>query len=534
MKKTLLVLLALSLALAITACGTSAATSDEDPSATTPPPEASGSGETPALVTFTDPVLESLIRASIGKPVGDITSGDVEAVTRLDLSGEWQGYLSAAGIAPATIRDIGGLQAFTGLEHLDLSGHAISNITPLAGLTKLNTLILGGNPIADLTPLSVLTSLRLLDLSFCAASDYSPLEGLTSLEDLILKYSSLTDVTPLAALTNLKFLFLEGSPVDNYFPLSDIYPNLLEKDFIIATTLAELGFQMDHDGRMAILDADAASVRLNHREWGNPPEDWTGNCIRTVFEKNGYKIDIGYYPEHDAYVTMAFKDGEQSLNYVIDLRNDTTMADPSDRARTEEVVRAVFTDVDADDVLMTPVRVYQDLLAQTAGLSVETLYNMPFDENDHSLPTAFTRLGFAFLDYKGTYYYEEQEPHELYLYIHRPDWDTDVPAEHRLDWSMEFFEADMNGYKLYMLYYANEGRYSFTLEKDGVRTSLDTVPLTGDNGNETPDSDTAYRMFNDAFGTEGKAVFDGPVQYFDRFLQDRFGMAAEELFGMKE
>lgn len=184
MKKTLLVLLALSLALAITACGTSAATSDEDPSATTPPPEASASGEAPALVTFTDPVLESLIRASIGKPVGDITSGDVEAVTRLDLSGEWQGYLSAAGIAPATIRDIGGLQAFTGLEHLDLSGHAISNITPLAGLTKLNTLILGGNPIADLTPLSVLTSLRLLDLSFCAASDYSPLEGLTSLERL--------------------------------------------------------------------------------------------------------------------------------------------------------------------------------------------------------------------------------------------------------------------------------------------------------------------------------------------------------------
>ena len=265
MKKTLLVLLALSLALTITACGKPAATSSPDPSVTTARPDPTSPAAS-NVVTFTDPVLESLIRASIGKPSGEITSGDVESVTRLDLSGEWQGYLSAAGSAPATIRDIGGLQAFTGLEYLDLSGHAISNITPLAGLTKLNFLILAGNPIADLTPLSALTSLRLLDLSFCAASDYSPLEGLASLEDLILKYTALTDVTPLAALTNLKFLFLEGSPVDNYFPLSDIYPNLLEKDFIIAATLAELGFNMDNNSKLAILDGEEASVRLNHRE----------------------------------------------------------------------------------------------------------------------------------------------------------------------------------------------------------------------------------------------------------------------------
>ncbi|MDD4096506.1 MAG: hypothetical protein PHP22_09735 [Oscillospiraceae bacterium] len=540
MKKTLLVFLALFLALAITACGTSAATSSPDSSATTAPPDASASGEAPALVTFTDPVLESLIRASIGKPVGDITSGDVEAVTRLDLSGEWQGYVSgldgdsAGNSAPATIRDIGGLQAFTGLEYLDLSGHSISNITPLAGLTKLNFLILAGNPIADLTPLSALTSLRLLDLSFCAASDYSPLEGLANLEDLILKYTALTDVTPLAALTNLKFLFLEGSPVGDYFPLSDIYPNLLEKDFIIAATLAELGFYMDFERKQAILDGDGASVRLNHREWGNPPDDWTGNCIRVVTEQNDYKIDIGYYPEHDAYVVMAVN-GDRALNYVYDRRNDPSILNMEDRASKEETVRAVFagTEMDPDDVLLTPVRVYHDLLAKTVGLSLETLFEMPYDENDHSLPTPFTRLGFTFLDFKGTYYYEEQEPHELHLYVHRSDFDTNVSPENRLDWNMEFFEADVNGYSLQLFYYEADDRYLAELEKDGVQTSVNIRSATYEPGDTYPDDDTARQAFNDAFGTDGDDFYVAAHKYFEQVIQERFGMWAEELYALK-
>lgn len=550
MKKTLLVLLALSLALAIAACGTPVATSSPDPSATTARTDPTEAGDT-EIVIFADPVLESLVRASIGKPSGDITSGDVKAVTRLDLSGEWQGYPSGvrsafnsagntdsgtdSGTAPATIQNIGGLQAFTGLEHLDLTGHAISNITPLAGLTKLNTLILAGNPIADLTPLSALTSLKLLYLSFCAAPDYSPLEGLTSLEGLILTYSSITDVSPLAALKNLKFLFLEGSSVSNYFPLLDIYPNLFEKDFTIAYTLAELGFYMDNNSKQAILDRESASVRLNHREWGNPPDDWTGNCIRVVFGQNDYKIDIGYYPEHDAYVIQAVK-GDQVLNYVYDRRNDPSMLDFSDRARKEETVRAVFagTEMDPDDVLLTPVRVYHDLLAKTAGLSVETLYRMPFDENDHSLPTAFTRLGFVFLDYKGAYYYQEKAPNELHLYIHRPEFDTNVPPENILDWNMEFFEADLNGYSLRIFYYEADDRYLASLEKNGIQASVNIFPATGEPGDTSPDTDTVREIFNDAFGTKGDDFRDTAFRYFDRFLEDRFGMGAEELYGLKE
>ncbi len=527
MKKLLFVLLTFVLALAISACGSPAATSLPDLSVTSSDPSTTAA---PEIVTFSDPALEKMIRASIGKPSGDITPADAGAVTRLDLSGELQGYLADT----ATIRDIDGLEAFTNLEHLDLSFHEVGDIMPLVGLTKLTNLILTGNPFQDIAPLSGLTNLKFLDLSGCAAPDYAPLSSLTSLQYLKLTDSSLTDVTPLAGLTNLKYLFLAGSPVENYFPLSELEPGLLEKDFIIAHTLVELGFYMDFERKQAILEGDGASVRLNHREWGNPPDDWMGNCIRVVFGQNDYKIDIGYYPEHDAYVVMAFK-GDQALNYVYDRRNDPSILNMEDRASKEETVRAVFagTEMDPDDVLLTPVRVYHDLLAETAGLSVETLFEMPFDENDHSLPTPFTRLGFAFLDYKGTYYYEEQEPHALNLYVHRTDFDEAVSAENLLDWNMEFYDSDVNGYKLYILYFASNGKYLVTIEKDGAEAKIDVQPATGEYGGEYPDLDTARQSFNDAFGTEGDDFFDAPIAHFEQVLQARFGMGVEELFALE-
>jgi hypothetical protein len=533
MKKILFILLATLLVVGVTACGTPAATSSSDTSVTTAPSDPSAAE--PEIVTFADPVLEEMVRGSIGIPEGDITSVDAEAVTRLDVSGQWQGYLSDDGStsAAATISDLDGLQFFTNLEYLDLSGHALSDIAPLAGLQKLTTLILTGNPITDLTPLAALTNLKLLDLTGCAAPDYSPLSALTGLQYLNLENSMIADVAPLAMLSSLKYLFLAGCPISNYFPLEELTPGLLEQDFTIAYTLAELGFSMDTNSKYSTYDGDTASVRINHSEWGAPSESWTADCIRTVFEQNGYKIDIGYYPELDAYVAMAFQ-GDQVLNYVYDHKTDTFGFGMGDRASTEATVRAVFSDVDSDDVLLTPVRVFHDLLAETAGLSAETLFEMPFDENDHSLPTAFIRLGFTFIDYKGTYFYEEKDPHEIHLYIHRTEWDVDVPTDQRLDWNMEFYDADVNGYSLQFFYYEADDSYLAVLDKDGVQSFLKIRPATGETGDTSSDPDTTRQIFNDAFGTEGDAFYDAALKHFDRFLQDRFDMGIEELYGLKE
>jgi hypothetical protein len=525
MKKTPFVLLALLLTLSLVACGAPALTE-------TPSPEVSEStpAETPesAVVVFADPVLETMIRGAMGKSQGGITAAEAESVTRLNLSIEWQRYISEE----TPIKDISGLESFINLESLDLSFHAITDITPLSGLKKLTSLSLSGNPINDIEPLAELTSLKVLTLSGCAAQDYSALSELVNLNLLMLDNSALTDVSPLASLTNLKYLHLAGCPISSYFPLSDIYRGLEQKDFTIAFSLAELGFIMDNGSKQAIYDGEIASVRINHTEWGVPPEGWTENCIRTVFEQNGYKIDIGYYPKFDAYVTMAYKDGNQVMNYVYFYAQDSNTFGMGDRESLEQTVRTVFSDAEAKDVLLTPVHTFHDILTETLGVYADKLFEMPFDEADNTLPSPYERLGFTMLDYKGTCFYEEQTPHELNISVHRTEWDESAPAENRVDWSMEFYDSDVNGYQLHILYYEAEGKYHVTIKKDGAEAAIETRPATGERGGEWPDLDTAHRMFNDAFGTQGKELYDWAPAYFEQVVQERFGMSTEELYAL--
>ncbi len=126
MKKLLCATLAMLLALSLAACGVPAATESPLPQPEESPPAAAA----PADVTFADPVLEAMVRGAMGKPEGGITVAEAEAVTRLNLSMEWQRYVSEE----TTVKDIGGLESFINLESLDLSFHAVTDITPLAGL----------------------------------------------------------------------------------------------------------------------------------------------------------------------------------------------------------------------------------------------------------------------------------------------------------------------------------------------------------------------------------------------------------------
>ena len=82
MKKSLYFVLALWLTLSLVGCAAPAATSTPSPS----PSDA----EMPSVVVFADSVLAAMVRASMGKPEGGITVAEAEAVTRLNLSFEWQ------------------------------------------------------------------------------------------------------------------------------------------------------------------------------------------------------------------------------------------------------------------------------------------------------------------------------------------------------------------------------------------------------------------------------------------------------------
>ena len=224
-------------------------------------------------IVFNDQVLEQKVREIMGKPNGDITVADAEAVTELDASVEWQQHIPEE----TQIKDIGALRYFKNLKRLTLTFNRITDITPLAGLTQLELLDVGANQISDisavsemkgltslkifgnlitdisplaglvnlenlhadrnqfpdLSPLAGLSKLNAIDLSDSVITDITPLAGLTNLTFLDLARNGITDISALSGLVNLKSLMLEGNQIGDFNPIKSIYPNLTEKDFEI-------------------------------------------------------------------------------------------------------------------------------------------------------------------------------------------------------------------------------------------------------------------------------------------------------------
>ncbi len=174
-----------------------------DPSRVLQPNELCSDHPDDAVPTFEDANLEAAVREDL-EAFGEI--GPRDDLTCGLLSGKTAFY------PPANIRSLGGIQNFTSLTFLGLSGNSISDISPLSGLTSLMELGLSNNSISDISPLS----------------------GLTSLETLFLDINSITDISALSGLTSLTFLDLDDNP-----NLTDIQP-LLDNTGLGAGTLVDL------------------------------------------------------------------------------------------------------------------------------------------------------------------------------------------------------------------------------------------------------------------------------------------------------
>ncbi len=370
MKKLFCIVLAGLLALGTAACGAPAAAASTAPDVTATAEPAS------EIVTFADPALEVMVRGAMGRPEGDITAAQAEAVTELNLSFEWRQYLPDA----VPIQDIGGLEYFTNLKQLDLSFHAISDISPLAELTGLALLSLNGNPVADIAPLGGLTNLKVLSLSGCAAEDYSALSNLVNLELLALDHSTIADVSPLAALTGLKYLYLAGSPASDYSPLTAFYSNLEDRDFAIISTLQELGFVMNDEKTEAYygdVQRDGMSVSINHAEWGAPQTEDMMKCVKmNLMLDSGYILTVLYYPEI-SYYCFQMNINDEQMNYLYDVAGGTFMVDSTNRERFERMITEALGETGETDVLLAPMSVFNDAIRETFGMTADALYALP-------------------------------------------------------------------------------------------------------------------------------------------------------------
>ena len=177
----------------------------------------------PEEVTFDDAAFEQVIRETLGKPEGAITSEDMAGITEMAYSAEGRS-------ADEKVTSIKGIEYCVNLEKLTLSDGNISDITPLRGLQKLRWLDLRNNNISDLSPMSKLTTLALVDLGDNNISDLSPMKNLIAMTDLYLSNNEISDLTPLRGMTQLRILWFYNNNVSDISPVKDL-PALESLDF---------------------------------------------------------------------------------------------------------------------------------------------------------------------------------------------------------------------------------------------------------------------------------------------------------------
>ncbi len=518
------ILITVLLTITLAACSTPVVTTTSsnpvaEVTATTSLVEAS----VPVVISFADPVLEAMIRGAMGKTEGGISLAEAQAVTRMNLSNELQSTISE--VTPIT--NISGLEAFTNLEGLDLSSHAVTDISPLAGLTKLTVLSLAGNPVADVSPLAELTNLKLLKLSGSQAQDYSALGNLVNLQVLQLDDSTISDLTPLAGLTNLRQLHLANSSVMDFSQLEPIYAKLADKDFTIVTTLAELGFNLDGNSHQAFYDSEYASFAIHHAAWGQPQEEWHTNTIRiSMYTESGYKVMLGYYGDLNAYVFMMHKEGEPPVNYVYDANSGDLNISEEDRANIEQSVRAAFELMEGEDPLLAPMRVFQDIIRDTFGMTAAKLYALPY------APPTLKNLGFYPDEPNAVYLYEyrgESVLDDVNIEVHRPEW-----GEQEFD--VRFFTPISDEYRIVVTWHAAERKFVAGVDDNSQGgASFEYFIETGEHLDiwcSYPDK-TVEEYFIKAYNDPAfEDVYQHSIDLMVNYVSDTFGMTIEELFSL--
>lgn len=509
------------------------------------PPTPEQTAAAPTTVTFADPVLEQMVRDAMGKPEGDITTAEAEAVTELKLGLEWQ-----PDIPPETqIQDISGIEAFQNLEILDLGFHHISDISPLAGLTKLTDLSLGGNPVQDITPLADLVTLQRLVLFNCEASDYSTLtkltnlsflmldrtpfedasllSGLTQLSWLSLSYSQVKDVSPLAGLTNLRRLYLSQNQIADFTPLAAIYPNLVEKDFSIAASLRELGFiPIDNAPQIESYKTDEFFIQVHHAEWGeqgNPDE------VNAVIFVNHHGTDrefgVIYYPESNVYLVYSHA---KNFRFTFNANEKAVHMEYGEEA-ANEFLKQEYPDSKAD-YMTAPLAEFEELLKVTFNVSADMLYALPREIKTIDA-SSLMALGFRASPENASYWYDQKEEPQFSVEVHNPEWGVwDEGGDVR------FFKALSDEYRVVIRYSIQERKFLVKADDNfgggaSFEFSVDRKEFA--DGWHSDPNGTVEAYFKAAYNDPSiQDIYTYSIELMEQSIQSAFGLTIEELFAL--
>lgn len=124
-----------------------------------------------------------------------------------------EGRLVTLTARNAGIKTLEGLQAFTQLRRLDLSGNDIDDLSPLSGLLFLTGLFLADNAITSIESLGKLRTLPALDLGGNAIRDLSPLAEVRALTWLNVSRNHIASLAPLGACSCLTNIVARGNVI---------------------------------------------------------------------------------------------------------------------------------------------------------------------------------------------------------------------------------------------------------------------------------------------------------------------------------
>lgn len=232
--------------------------------------------------------------------------------------------------------------------------------------------------------------------------------------------------------------------------------------------------------------------------------------IKNDFSECGLRVNL-HKNEADAYVVYYFPD-------VAAVRKDLENGLGSGWWEWNGLQQTSFT-VGAIENKLT-----FDERATPGAITVEQTnreFNLP-----PGADVSLTKLGFGFDEAQTCGVYEERDPHYMSIAVHRPEW-----GAFDSDWNIEYMD-EVNGYALRITYHAAEGRYHFSLEKNGESCAFETYPDKQQVGWEYPDLDTVHRMFNDAYGTKEKELYSRPLADLEALVQARFGLSLQELYAL--
>lgn len=175
----------------------------------------------PVEVSFTDPIIERLVRLELGVESGPITDADCESITGLqqyDLRRagmDWEEYDNVR------VRSLEDLHLLTNLQYLYLENvDSISDYSPLSACKRLTSLQLDEGGLTDVSFVKYLPNLGYLSIRDNQISDLSPLSNCKSLYNLDIIGNPVKELGPLTEI-DIEYLYVTASSIEDLSVLSN-------------------------------------------------------------------------------------------------------------------------------------------------------------------------------------------------------------------------------------------------------------------------------------------------------------------------